>query len=105
MFTTDSAGEFTRGMELLARAQDDAGVSSRAAPVQDDYLMKLLATRPAALPPTVQHPGKQPAAAVAALPASVRRRRLSICWRQGLAAARILFVGGVQRCREDGAGQ
>ncbi len=46
-FTADpSAGEFTRGMELLAGAVDDSGVSSRAAAVQDDYLMKLLAGRP-----------------------------------------------------------
>ena len=65
MFTADaSAGEFTRGMEQLARAPEDTGVSSRAAAVQDEYLMKLLSTRPAAVAPLLPHPPKQPAAAV-----------------------------------------
>jgi len=66
-FTADpSAGEFTRGMELLAGAVDDSGVSSRAAAVQDDYLMKLLSGRPSSASLNVQLVARQPAAAAAA---------------------------------------
>ena len=71
-FTADpSAGEFTRGMELLAGAVDDSGVSSRAAAVQDDYLMRLLSGRPSSASLNVQLVARQPAAA-AAVPAPVQ---------------------------------
>ena len=64
-FTADvSAGEFTRGMDLLARAPNDSGASSRAAAVQDDYLMKLLSSaRPSSAMRKVHVAAKQVAAA------------------------------------------
>ena len=54
-------------MEMLARAPDDSGVSSRAVAIQDDYLMKLLATRPIAAVPALPQMSKQLAAPAAAL--------------------------------------
>ena len=86
-FTADpSAGEFTRGMELLAGAADDPGVSSRAAAVQDDYLMKLLSGRPSSAALNVQLVAKQPAAAVVAAMAADPANSLMGGRQQGVAA-------------------